>query len=118
MVASEGLPISVSVMDVDSDDSVAQAIDKIRQQSGGIDVLVNNAGVLKSGAIEQIPFSDFRHSMETNYFGPLWCIQAVVGEMRERRGGSNLEEVGRALLHGARPVTLTVPGWTKMEIPT
>ena len=87
MAASEGLPIQVSVMDVDSDESVSKAIVAIRQKSGGIDVLVNNAGVLKSGAIEELPLSDFRQAMETNYFGPLRCIQAVVGEMRERRSG-------------------------------
>ena len=84
---AEGLPIQVSVMDVDSDESVSKAIGAIRQKSGCIDVLVNNAGVLKSGAIEELPLSDFRQAMETNYFGPLRCIQAVVGEMRERRSG-------------------------------
>ncbi len=88
MAASEGLPIQVSVMDVDSDDSVSEAIGKIREQSGGIHVLVNNAGIEVSGSIEELPLSEFRRVMETNYFGALRCIQAVVGEMRERRSGS------------------------------
>ena len=88
MAASESLPIQVSVMDVDSDDSVTEAIGEIREQSGGIDVLVNNAGIEVSGSIEELALSEFRRVMETNYFGALRCIQAVVGEMRERRSGS------------------------------
>ncbi len=85
--AAEGLPIHVSVMDVDSDESVAASVAKIREQAGGVDVLVNNAGIEASGSIEELPLDVFRRIMETNYFGAIRCIQAVVGEMRERRGG-------------------------------
>jgi len=37
--------------------------------------------------VEELPFSDFRAVMETNYFGALRCIQAVVPNMRKRRSG-------------------------------
>src|SRR5262249_15954747 len=36
---------------------------------------------------EELPFADFRAAMETNYFGALRCIQAVVPQMRQRRSG-------------------------------
>jgi NAD(P)-dependent dehydrogenase (short-subunit alcohol dehydrogenase family) len=83
----EGLPIQVKVMDVDSDSSVKTAIADIYKDAGNIDVLINNAGIERNGSIEELPLSDFRAVMETNYFGPLRCIQAVVPQMRQRKSG-------------------------------
>lgn len=84
--ARENLPITVSTMDVDSDASVNDAIATILK-SGPVDVLVNNAGVEGVGPIEQFPLASFRAIMETNYFGALRCIQALVPEMRQRQTG-------------------------------
>ena len=86
--AREKLPITVSVMDVDSDRSVRDGIAQIQKDHGPIDVLVNNAGVERLGSVEELPLAEFRAAMETNYFGALRCIQAVVPEMRQRRSGS------------------------------
>lgn len=52
-VTSEKLPITISAMDVDSDESVRQAIMVIQQAHGPIDVLVNNAGIERSGSVEE-----------------------------------------------------------------
>ena len=87
MAAREKLPITVSTMDVDSDESVSAAIEEIHQQHGPVNVLVNNAGIDRVGSIEELPLADFRASMETNYFGALRCIKAVVVGMRQRRAG-------------------------------
>jgi len=87
LAAQENLPIFVHPMDVDSDVSVRDAIRTIQQEHGPIDVLINNAGIERAGSIEELPFDDFRAAMETNYFGALRCIQAVVPQMRGRRSG-------------------------------
>jgi len=94
--AQERLPVIVTAMDVDSDDSVRQAIGKIQKEHGAIDVLVNNAGVERLGSVEELPLAEFRAVMETNYFGALRCIQAVVPDMRKRRHGCiiNVTSVG------------------------
>lgn len=84
--AREKLPIAVSAMDVDSDRSVDDAISAI-EKNGPIDILVNNAGVEAAGSVEELPIDAFRSTMETNYFGPLRCIKAVVPGMRQRRSG-------------------------------
>jgi NAD(P)-dependent dehydrogenase (short-subunit alcohol dehydrogenase family) len=84
--AKENLPVRIETMDVDSDQSVKQAFGRILAQ-GPVDVLVNNAGIEKTGAIEETPLVDFRTCMETNYFGALRCIQAVIRPMRERGTG-------------------------------
>jgi NAD(P)-dependent dehydrogenase (short-subunit alcohol dehydrogenase family) len=85
--AREKLPITVSTMDVDGDGSVSEAVGRIVRDIGPIDVLVNNAGIDRSGSVEELPLSEFRAVMETNYFGVIRCVQAVLPSMRQRRSG-------------------------------
>jgi NAD(P)-dependent dehydrogenase (short-subunit alcohol dehydrogenase family) len=72
---------TVLQMDVDDDGSVAASCNR------QIDVLVNNAGIGGFGSVEEAPLEHFRQVMETNFFGALRCIKAVVPQMRERRSG-------------------------------
>src|SRR5262249_28660823 len=83
----EKLPIAISCMDVDSDESVAERFKATHLEHGPVDVLVNNAGIERAGSIEDLPLQEFRAVMETNYFGALRCIQSVVPYMRQRRSG-------------------------------
>ncbi|MEO9144411.1 MAG: SDR family oxidoreductase [Ginsengibacter sp.] len=86
-IASEKLPIIIYKMDVDSDESVKQCIGKIMREHGTIDVLVNNAGIERHGSIEELTMADFKAVMETNYFGVIRCIQAVLPHMRQNKNG-------------------------------
>lgn len=86
-ITDESLPILLYKMDVDSDDSVKQCIDKIMQEHGTIDVLVNNAGIEFHGSVEELPMADFKAVMETNYFGVIRCIKAVLPQMRQNVSG-------------------------------
>ena len=74
-------------MDVDSDNSVKESIGAIQKENGPIDVLVNNAGIERIGSVEELNISQFRAVMETNYFGSLRCIKAVLPQMRELKSG-------------------------------
>jgi NAD(P)-dependent dehydrogenase (short-subunit alcohol dehydrogenase family) len=87
LAAKENLPVLIESMDVDSDESVKQAFDRILTE-GPIDVLVNNAGVERTGTIEETPLADFHTCMDTNYFGAIRCLQSVIRPMRERRRGA------------------------------
>jgi NAD(P)-dependent dehydrogenase (short-subunit alcohol dehydrogenase family) len=82
----EGLPIKVFAMDVNSDESVKKTIAAIQAETP-VDVLVNNAGIERKGSVEELGLSVFREIMETNYFGAIRCIQAVMPQMRRRMSG-------------------------------
>jgi NAD(P)-dependent dehydrogenase (short-subunit alcohol dehydrogenase family) len=86
-IRDESLNISISAMDVDSDESVAGAMDAIFRKAGQVDILVNNAGIEFHGSIEETGLSEFRAVMETNYFGVLRCIQRVLPMMRKNLSG-------------------------------
>lgn len=86
-IAAERLPISILKMDVNSDSSVAETVERIGRDGEPIEALVNNAGIERLGSVEELPLEAFREVMETNYFGALRCIQAVLPQMRERRSG-------------------------------
>src|SRR5213595_3339861 len=87
IATQEKLPITISAMDVDSDASVKEGIGRIVKEGGPVDVLVNNAGIERIGSVEELPLAEFRAVMETNYFGAIRCIQAVLPAMRARRSG-------------------------------
>ena len=83
----ESLPIEVIELDVTSDDSVAGAFAKVTE-TGPVDVLVNNAGIGGATPLELTPDDEHRAIFETNYFGTVRCIQAVIKSMRERGAGT------------------------------
>ena len=87
IVAAEKLPVSLAALNVDDDASVDSALGKVLAEHGRLDVLVNNAGIGGVGSVEESSTARFREVMETNFFGALRCIKAVVPGMRERRHG-------------------------------
>jgi NAD(P)-dependent dehydrogenase (short-subunit alcohol dehydrogenase family) len=74
-------------LDITKPTEVESAVAEARGHFGRIDVLVNNAGYGHFGPIELAPIEDARAVMETNYFGTVAMIRAVLPEMIARRSG-------------------------------
>jgi NAD(P)-dependent dehydrogenase (short-subunit alcohol dehydrogenase family) len=84
IASRENLPLTVLALDVDSDASVAACFASIAEP---IDVLVNNAGIEVHGSVEETPIESVIAVMNTNYFGTVRCMQAVLPQMRARHSG-------------------------------
>ena len=86
VVEAENLPIEVVELDVCDPQSVAGALSQVLAE-GAVDVLVNNAGIGGASPLEMTPEDEHKQMFETNYFGAVRCIQAVLPAMRERGTG-------------------------------
>lgn len=75
--------IRILPLDITDPDSISAAVEK----AGEIDVLVNNAGIGMAGAFEATPMALVRKVFETNTFGAMAMMQAVIPQMRARRSG-------------------------------
>jgi len=85
---SGALPgLEVVQMDVTDTPSVDRAVQEVLGRAGSIDFVVNNAGTLLLGAIEETSLEEARGQFETNFFGILRVTRAVLPHMRNRRSG-------------------------------
>ena len=75
-------------LDVDSGDSVRGCIGELLRRAGRLDVVVNNAGRAMVGACEETSAEEARALFETNVFGPMRVVAAVLPAMREARRGA------------------------------
>src|SRR5260370_2072806 len=77
------LPLETLEMDVCDDNSVKTAVASVYQRAGTIDVLINNAGLVYVGAVEDLRLEDWRRQFETNFFGVIRVTQAVLPHVRD-----------------------------------
>lgn len=74
-------------LDVRNSESIKSAVSEVINRSGRIDVLINNAGVGITGPMEEIPTSEIKSNFETNLFGPIEMMKAVLPQMRKQNSG-------------------------------
>ena len=103
---ADGLTLIPLPLDVDSDESVREAMAEV----GPVDVLVNNAGIGSAAPLELMPLPEIRTMFETNVFGAVRMLHAVLPSMRTRRRGvvvNVTSMLGRITLpgHGAYAAT-------------
>jgi short-subunit dehydrogenase len=107
----ENLPLEVVQLDVDSDESVIDTINKIVNKNNRIDIIVNNAGYALGGALEETSMEEMRKQFETNFFGAVRVMQAAIPFMRSQRSGKiiNITSMGgrisiplSAFYHGSK----------------
>ncbi len=82
MAAVEMLPL-----DVRTDDSVRACVEAVSSRAGRLDVLINNAGYELGGALEELLTDEAKAQFETNFFGVVRVVNAVLPLMRRQRSG-------------------------------
>lgn len=84
-LADEG--IQVLYLDVNDEQSMVDAVDKITAEHGGVGTLINNAAYSLNGTIGETPMDEVRRQFETNVFGLSRLTQLVLPGMRAQGGG-------------------------------
>jgi len=88
-LVSYGLPVQPSTLDVSSENSIRDVVERIKTEKGRLDILINNAGIFvdKDGTAETIDLDRVRQTMETNTYGPILLCQAAVPVMKRHGYG-------------------------------
>src|SRR5947207_8999283 len=81
-----GRPIGF-VCDVRDYDQVKALVDRTVNELGGLDILINNAGIGIFETVEETSPEDFRAVLETNLFGVFYCCHEAIPQMKKRGGG-------------------------------
>lgn len=80
--------VSGSICDIRSDQQVREMLGSVADRSGGIDILVNSAGIgIMGKTVEEMSPDDFRQTVETNLFGVYYACHYAIPLMRQRGGG-------------------------------
>jgi short-subunit dehydrogenase len=93
---SRGTRVSVTVGDLKSRDDIRRFVADARQALGPIDVLINNAGIIGVGPLEEMREEDFEIAMRTHFWAALYTTLEVLPEMKARRRGRivNITSIG------------------------
>ena len=73
--------------DITKPDDISKCYDRIKMAIGGVDILINNAGVVKFHSFNKLTLEDFDYMNAVNYRGVFLCIKAVLPDMIERKDG-------------------------------
>ncbi|WP_224482713.1 SDR family oxidoreductase [Robertkochia aurantiaca] len=84
---SEKFHYTLERLDVTDPGQVQDLVGRIKEKEGRIDVLINNAGVGITGPVEETPREEIEKAFDTNFYGPLNLINAVLPVMREQKSG-------------------------------
>ncbi|MFC4121574.1 SDR family NAD(P)-dependent oxidoreductase [Nonomuraea zeae] len=87
LVAAYGDAVLALELDVTGRAAVFESVKRAKEHFGRLDVIVNNAGYGLFGAVEELSERQLRDQLETNLFGAVWVVQAVLPYLREQGGG-------------------------------
>lgn len=80
-------PFRLMALDVNDKETILKTVADIIAAEGRIDILINNAGMGITGAIEETPTVEMRKVFETNFFGAIEMMKAVLPQMRKQNSG-------------------------------
>jgi len=84
---AEGLSLDIRTLELTSPDTFEDFVGNIINDHGSVDVLINNAGIIKPGACEDLTEPEIREVMETNFMAPMLLSRKVLPHMRRQGSG-------------------------------
>ncbi|GAB2869496.1 SDR family oxidoreductase [Nocardioides pacificus] len=87
LVEKYGDAVLPLALDVTDRAAVESSVTAAHERFGRLDVVVNNAGYGHFGTVEELTEAEVRDQLETNFFGPLWVVQAALPILREQGNG-------------------------------
>ncbi|MCF6167453.1 SDR family oxidoreductase [Lutibacter sp.] len=80
-------PFKLVSLDVNDVDTIINAVEEVIKNEGKLDILINNAGMGITGPIEETPTNEMRKVFNTNFFGAIDVMKAVLPQMRKQKSG-------------------------------
>jgi len=77
----------ILALDVKDEATISKTVNTIIDKEGQLDVVINNAGAGITGPIEETPNAEIKNNFDTNFFGPINVIKAVLPQMRKQHAG-------------------------------
>ena len=102
-LGEKGMAVAMDVTDLDA---IRSGVKAVEAHWGGIDVLVNNAGIFNMAPIGLVTLEDYRRQFDVNVGGTIFASQAVAPGMRERGGGAIINFASQAGRRGEANVTI------------
>ena len=102
-LGEKGMAVAMDVTDLDA---IRRGVKAVESYWGGIDVLVNNAGIFNMAPIGLVTLEDYRRQFDVNVGGTIFASQAVAPGMRERGGGAIINFASQAGRRGEANVTI------------
>jgi len=99
-IESKGVKSSYSVFDVTDKKQVFISLEKLQNDFGKFDILINNAGIAAFGGILEMDDEQWEDIVKTNLFGPYYVVKAVVPGMVEKKSGDVVNISSTAGLKG------------------
>ncbi len=95
-LADTGAEIFTVPCDVREQESVNDMVAAVTARYGQIDILVNNAGIIQVGPVQNMTASDFADALQSDFWGTLYPVLAVLPQMQQRRAGRivNVTSIG------------------------
>lgn len=96
-----GVQAFYTVFSVDDATATAKGIDNLVQQLGGLDILINNAGIASFGSVEEMAIGEWEQQIKTNLFGVYYAAKAVIPVLKANGQGDIVNVASTAGLKGA-----------------
>ncbi len=98
-----GMAVMMNVTDIDS---IQTGVAEVEEAWGGIDILVNSAGIFNMASIDKITPEDYRRQYDVNVGGTIFACQAVIPSMKKRGGGAIINFASQAGRRGEPNITI------------